>query len=174
MSNYRRSRENGAVFFFTVVTYNRFPVFKNIENIRLLRAIIKEVRLELPFKEIACVVLHDHIHSIWKLPGDDHDFSKRWGIVKARFTKQLRSNECDLNCYKGIIWQKRFWEHMVRDVTDLNNHLDYIHYNPVKHGYVHNVIDWPYSSFHRFVDEGYYPADWGSDIVYIDVAEYGE
>ena len=174
MPNYRRSRENGAVFFFTVVTHNRLPVFNNISNIRIFRTILNEVRHELPFKEIACVALHDHIHSIWKLPDDDHDFSKRWGIIKARFTKQLRSSDSDVNSYSGMVWQKRFWEHKIRDVADLNHHIDYIHYNPVKHGYVSNVIDWPYSSFRRFVDKGYYSVDWGSDIVFKDMNRYGE
>jgi putative transposase len=174
MSNYRRSSTKGGIFFFTVVTHNRLPIFNNAVNIRAFRTISNDVRNELPFKEIACVILHDHIHSIWKLPEDDHNFSKRWGIIKARFTKYLRSNGCDVSGYPVQVWQKRFWEHKIRDINDLNNHIDYIHYNPVKHGYVNNVIDWPYSSFKRFVDNGYYDIDWGSDVIFKNEDQYGE
>ena len=172
MPNYRRSRTKGGVFFFTVVTHNRLPIFKYVGNIRMLRSISNEVRNELPFKEIACVILHDHIHSIWKLPNDDHDFSKRWGIIKARFSKYIRSSTG--NRYDQQIWQKRFWEHEIRDIHDMNNHLDYLHYNPVKHGYVNRVCDWQYSSFYRFVECGYYDADWGSNVDFSDPDQFGE
>jgi putative transposase len=169
MPNYRRSHIRGGTFFFTVVTHNRLPIFKDAKNIRAFRMIVLEVSDELPFTELACVTLHDHIHSIWTLPDGDTDFSKRWGIIKARFTKYLHSNGFDEN-----VWQKRFWEHTIKDENDLNSHIDYIHYNPLKHGYVNNVSDWPYSSFIRYVDEGYYPGDWGSDVVIDDLVEYGE
>lgn len=172
MPNYRRSRTKGGVFFFTVVSHNRLPIFKNVGNIRTFRNISNEVRDELPFKEIACVILHDHIHSIWKLPDSAHDFSKRWGIIKARFTKYLRCSAAISN--NKQIWQKRFLEHEIRDNNDLNNHIDYLHYNPVKHGYVDKVSDWQYSSFHRFVDNGYYSTDWGSEFVPKDMSIYGE
>ena len=172
MPNYRRSQSKGGTFFFTVVTHNRQTIFKNTENIFMLRKLINEVCDELPFEEIACVIMHDHIHSIWRLPETDNDFSKRWGIIKARFTKFLRRRSADYMDKK--IWQQRFWEHEIRDVKDLNNHIDYLHYNPVKHGYVDKVSDWPYSSFHRFVDDGYYEDDWGRGVVVSNMGKYGE
>ena len=142
------------------------PKKPNAENIT------NAVRHELPFKEIACVILHDHIHSIWKLPEGDYDFSKRWGIIKARFTKYLRCNS--VSSHNQKIWQNRFWEHVIRDSNDLSDHLDYLHYNPVKHCYVNRVVDWPYSSFHRFVNQGYYSYNWGRNVVVIDLGSYGE
>ena len=169
MSNYRRSRTTGGVYFFTVVTHNRFPVFSNVKNIRAFRKICKEVCNELPFEEVACVILHDYVHSIWKLPENDCDFSKRWGVIKSRFTKYLRSNG-----YVEEVWQKRFWEHEIRNTNDLNIHLNYIHYNPVKHGYVKHVKDWPYSTFQIYVDKDYYPDNWGSDFVINNENGYGE
>lgn len=172
MPNYRRSRTRGGIFFFTVVTHKRLAIFKDIKNIRTFRYITNEVRHDLPFKEIACVIMPDHIHSIWQLPEDDHDFPKRWGIIKTRFTKSLRC--CSVDYVDKKIWQQRFWEHEIRDVKDLNNHIDYLHYNPVKHGYVENVSDWKYSSFHRFVDDGYYDVDWRSDVVIKDMRGFGE
>ncbi len=172
MPNYRRSRSKGATFFFTVVTHNRQTIFKSIENIRIFRKVVNNVRSELPFEEIACVIMHDHIHSIWRLPKTDNDFSKRWGITKARFTKFLCHRSADFLDKK--IWQQRFWEHEIRDVEDLNNHLDYLHYNPVKHSYVDKVSDWPYSSFHRFVADGYYEVDWARGVVINDMGSYGE
>ena len=172
MPNYRRSRTTGGVFFFTVVTHNRFPLFKSVENIRAFRNITNTVRHELPFKEIACVILHDHVHSIWELPEGDYDFSKRWGIIKARFTKYLRCNS--VSCHNQNIWQNRFWEHDIRNSDDLKDHLDYLHYNPVKHCYVNKVVDWPYSSFHRFVDQGYYSYDRGRNVAVMDLGTYGE
>ena len=169
MPNYRRSQVRGGTFFFTVVTYSRLPLFKNINNIRIIRKIISDVSDELQFEEIACVVLHDHIHSVWQLPEDDDNFSKRWGIIKSRFTRHLRSNG-----YEGQVWQNRFWEHTIKNADDLTAHIDYIHYNPLKHGYVDNVIDWPYSSFKRYVDTGYYSSDWGRDVAINDRGEFGE
>ena len=169
MSNYRRSLTAGGVYFFTVVTHNRFPVFSHVKNIRAFRKICKEVCNELPFEEVACVILYDHVHSIWKLPENDCDFSKRWGVIKSRFTKYLRSNG-----YVEEVWQKRFWEHEIRNTNDLNIHLNYIHYNPVKHGYVKHVKDWPYSTFQIYVDKDYYPDNWGSDFVINNENGYGE
>ncbi len=169
MSNYRRSRLKGGAFFFTIVTHNRFPIFKDVINIRALRKIILEVSVELPFEEVACVILHDHIHSIWQLPESDCNYPKRWGTIKARFTKYMR-----INGFDGPVWQKRFWEHTIKDAKDLNSHIDYIHYNPLKHGYVDEVIDWPYSSFKRYVDDSYYSIDWGNNVDIDDVGEYGE
>lgn len=169
MPNYRRSYAKGGIFFFTLVTHKRSPVFNDLNNIKIFRKIYKEVRNELPFEEIACVILHDHIHSIWQLPVNDCDYSKRWGVIKSRYTKYLRRKG-----YVEAVWQKRFWEHQIRDSNDLNIHLDYLHYNPVKHGYVQNVIDWPYSTFKRYVKENCYPNDWGCDVIINDKYKYGE
>ncbi len=172
MPNYRRSRCKGGTFFFTLVTHKRCPVFSHVKNIRAFRNINNDVRLELPFKETACVIMPDHIHSIWRLPESDNDFPKRWGMIKARFTKLLRC--CSADYVDQKIWQQRFWEHKIRNTEDLNNHLDYLHYNPVKHGYVNKVANWKYSSFHRFVDAGYYDVDWGSDVDIKDMGGFGE
>jgi len=172
MPNYRRSKTTGAIFFFTVVTHNRQAMFNSTENIRTFRKVVNDVRSELPFEETACVVMHDHIHSIWRLPVIGNNFSKRWGMIKVRFTKLLRHSDV-VSC-KQKIWQQRFWEHKIRTTDDLNNHLDYLHYNPVKHGYVTKVSDWPYSSFHRFVDDGFYDVDWGSGVVIKNMSGFGE
>jgi putative transposase len=120
-----------------------------------------------PFKTIAACVLPDHIHALWKLPEGDADFSTRWNLIKSGFSRgldpQLRSASKVVKREKGI-WQRRYWEHAIRDDSDFQRHVDYIHYNPVKHGYVTKVGDWLHSSFHRYVERGILPADWGGDM----------
>jgi len=134
------------------------------ENILALRKAWREVRRELPFKTEAVVVLPDHLHCIWTLPPEDADFSSRWRKIKAAFSRQLPKSErrSASRLQKGErgIWQRRFWEHALRDETDWQRHVDYIHYNPVKHGHVKQVAGWPYSTFHRYVRLGFYPRDW--------------
>jgi len=112
-------------------------------------------------------LLPDHLHTVWKLPETNANFSLRWSMIKQHVTRQFseqtrnsRRTESRQRRDEGAIWQRRFWEHTIRDDTDLRNHLDYIHYNPVKHGYVKQPADWPYSTFHRYVSDGVYPADW--------------
>jgi putative transposase len=115
------------------------------------------------------VILPDHIHTIWTLAEDDGDYPTRWRLLKSFFTRKLitRSKELITSSRKmkgeQAVWQRRYWEHLIIDAEDLDRHLNYIHYNPVKHGLVKQVKDWPWSSFHRFVRSGLYPADWGSD-----------
>ena len=166
--HYRRAKTPGATYFFTVVTYNRQPLFQNNETVTLLRQAFHTVKAESPFTIDAIVVLPDHIHSLWTLPEGDADYSSRWQRIKARFSlrcpeaykqQQSSSRQC-----KGeqAIWQRRFWEHQIRNEADFSQHVDYIHYNPVKHGVANAPRDWPYSSFHRYVEDGAYPVDWGA------------
>lgn len=115
----------------------------------------------MPFSIDAWVVLPEHMHAIWTLPADDFDFSTRWGRIKVGFTRHYDGAHMSAPRQNAGLWQPRFWEHLIRDEADLTTHMDYVHYNPVKHGYVTRVIDWPYSSFHRCVHRGIYAADWG-------------
>jgi putative transposase len=168
MSNYRRSRTAGGTWFFTVVTHHRRPILTEPSSRSVLKAMIGEVRRDLPFTIDGWVLLPDHIHTIWSLPEGDRNFSKRWGLIKAGVTRQLKElfpqqefiSDSRQRRHEGGIWQRRFWEHEIRDETDFARHMDYLHYNPVKHGLVEHVNDWPYSTFHRYVKCGVYPADW--------------
>jgi putative transposase len=167
--NYRRSKSLGSTFFFTLVTYQRQKLFENIDNINLLRDCIRDVKKYRPFKMEAFVIMPDHLHFIWTLPEGDNDFSTRWQIIKNKFTRNclLRYDpQPDMTRIKKgeqCIWQRRFWEHQIRDEKDFEKHVDYIHYNPVKHGYATMASDWPYSSFHHYVKMGVYPINWGGD-----------
>ena len=173
--HYRRATTPGATYFFTVVTHQRQPIFNNTQTIDYLRQAFHTVKTEKPFTIDAIVILPDHIHTIWTLPKDDADFSSRWQRIKAKFSRQcpaeFQQTALPSRQRKGelAIWQRRFWEHQIRDETDLRQHIEYIHYNPVKHGLANTPKDWPYSSFHRHVKDGFYPADWGaSDEVAFD------
>ncbi len=152
--NYRRSRAKGAAFFFTVVTEHRRRVFSSFENIRLIGLALDHVKEKHPFEMDAFVILPDHIHCIWTMPEGIDDFSTRWRLVKSYFTKRCRTN--------GKIWQDRFWEHQIRDEDDFTRHVEYIHYNPVKHGYAKSPIEWVHSSFREAVEKGIYQPDWGA------------
>ena len=130
---------------------------------------MRNVAESLPWRTIAVVLLYDHLHVLWSLPAGDADFSGRWQKIKIRFTQDWLAaggEEAAVTAAQAArrhrgVWQKRFLEHLVRDEEDLSNHCDYIHYNPVKHGYVKRPWDWPHSSFRRFVAEGHYPEHWG-------------
>jgi len=169
MSQYRRSYVPGGVFFLTLVTYRRIPLFSEVENISRLRKAIAKMRQEKPFDITAAVVLPDHLHFIWTLPPNDSDYSQRVSRLKVLFTRSLReksslSVEIPASRRKhreSDVWQRRFWEHTIRDEDDLNKHLDYIHYNPVKHGLVSCPHLWTYSSFDKWVKAGRYQVDWG-------------
>ena len=170
MSCYRRSLVAGGTFFFTVTLAERHsPVL--VEHIDHLRLVYGRVQREHPFETVAICVLPDHLHAVWALPAEDADFSLRWSLIKAGFSRGLavstrRSASKVVKREKGI-WQRRFWEHQIRDDLDLQRHVDYIYFNPVKHGHVARVADWPHSSFHRDVTHGIYPSDWaggGSDM----------
>jgi putative transposase len=154
MSNYRRHYIPGGSWFFTVNLKNRHSDLL-IRHIALLRRATSFVKQRKPFHIDAWVVLPDHMHCIWTLPANDSDFSGRWRDLKKMFTRSLN---------RGEVWQPRFWEHTLRDEEDMRRHRDYININPVKHGWVERVRDWPYSTFHRDVRDGIYPPDWAGEV----------
>jgi putative transposase len=176
MSRYRRARIEGGTFFFTVTLADRRSDLL-VREIERLRRVYRTVRDKMPFKTDAICVLPDHLHAIWTLPPDDTDFASRWMRIKSEFSRGLTATESRsaskiARREKGI-WQRRYWEHVIRDDADFERHVDYIHYNPVKHGLVSRAWDWPHSSFHRYVERGILPADWGGDA--LDVAgRFGE
>ncbi len=142
----------------------------------MLRDSFKRVKQKHPFIIDAIVILPNHLHCLWTLPPGDADFSTRWRLIKSWFSRRCQGQ------YQGkvsvsrhskqekAVWQRRFWEHLIRDEQDFNNHVDYIHYNPVHHGLVRRVKDWQYSSFHRYVQRGVYDLDWGSKEMLFDSA----
>jgi REP-associated tyrosine transposase len=167
LSNYVRYRVPGGCYFFTVNLLERFPNDTLIRHIDILRAVAREVRGRWPFAIDGWVVLPDHMHCIWTLPPGDDDFTNRWRLIKAGFARRLpkverRSAVRRARGERGV-WQRRFWEHAIRDERDFANHMDYLRFNPVKHGHVRRVADWPHSSFARCVERGVYPADWAAD-----------
>ncbi|MDP3230981.1 MAG: transposase [Acidovorax sp.] len=172
--HYRRAFTPGATLFFTVVTHERRPILQTEEAIETLRAALRTVRQTPPFHIDAMVVLPDHLHCIWTLPPEDADFATRWRLIKTWFTKHspaaLRAPTDAARAAKQeqAVWQHRYWEHLVRDENDYARHVDYIHYNPVKHGLAASAADWPYSSFHRYVAAGIYPANWGHEPLQFD------
>jgi putative transposase len=166
MTNYRRNFVSGGSFFFTVnLAERRLRLLTS--HVDLLRAAFRKVRRQYPFQIEAIVILPDHLHAIWTLPEDDADFALRWRLIKTAFSRALPSGEriSESRARKGErgIWQRRYWEHTLRDEADFARHADYIHFNPVKHGYVSRVRDWPHSSFHRMVRLGTCPLDWARD-----------
>jgi putative transposase len=167
MSHYRRARIEGGTFFFTVVLADRSSDVL-VRHVDRLRRIYRTVEQKYPFRTIAICVLPDHIHAVWSLPEGDANFPLRWNLIKSGFSRGLahghdRSASNRARRETGL-WQRRYWEHVIRNEKDLTRHIDYIHFNPVKHGHVARVRDWPYSSFHRYVTEGSLPADWGGDM----------
>jgi putative transposase len=163
MQNYRRMHVPGGTYFFTVNLLDRKSNLLTSE-INLLRTAVRFVRTERPFRIDAWVVLPDHMHAIWTLPEGDSDYSGRWRAIKKRFAWALPSTEprsaVQLARNERGIWQPRFWEHTIRDARDFTSHMDYVHFNPVKHGLVQAAADWPFSSFHLAVARGLYAADW--------------
>jgi putative transposase len=166
MPQYLRASVPGGTFFFTVALLERHLRLLT-EHLDDLRAVFLAAKKRRPFTIEAIVILPDHLHCIWTLPPDDADFSTRWHDIKARFATQIPKGErlSARRLKKGErgIWQRRFWEHVIRDEGDYERHVDYIHYNPVKHGHVARVADWPYSSFHRFVHCGVYDLAWAAN-----------
>ncbi|HYG89521.1 MAG TPA: transposase [Azospirillum sp.] len=165
---YRRDRTPGGTYFFTVVTDGRAPLFSDAVCIDLLRASFRSVRERHPFIIDAIVVLPDHLHTIWTLPKTDDDYVTRWGLIKATFARNCpaefkrKPDAARTRRRETAIWQRRYWEHRIRDERDLAAHIDYIHWNPVKHGYAQAASDWAHSSFHSFVRKGIYPPSWAS------------
>lgn len=171
MSRYRRNYIEGGTYFFTVVTYGRRPLFRDEANRELLREAIEHQRCKRPFNVVAMVLMPDHLHAIWTLPHGDADYSVRWQQIKERFSRNFigaggfepKRSASRVRHRERAVWQRRFWEHTCNDPDDLKRCADYVHWNPKKHDLVRNIIDWPWSTFHRFVDEGEYTADWGRE-----------
>lgn len=163
---YRRAFIAGGTYFFTVNLLERHKSLLT-EHIDLLKNAFRTVKHAHPFEIDAIVILPDHLHAIWTLPENDADFATRWRLIKSHFSRGLPSSERINRSRKRKsergIWQRRFWEHLIRDELDYARHVDYIHYNPVKHGYVDNPTDWPYSSIHRLIGDGILERDWGCD-----------
>jgi len=167
----------GGWFFFTVTLADRSTDLL-VRHVERLRSAYAAAQRRHPFQTIAICVLPDHLHAIWALPPDDADFSRRWSQIKHDFSCGLpadseRSRSKRAKREKGI-WQRRYWEHAIRDDVDLSRHVAYIHFNPVKHGLVTRACDWPHSSFHRYVARGFLPLDWGGDVAELLRGRFGE
>ncbi|HEY9703875.1 MAG TPA: transposase [Allocoleopsis sp.] len=171
MPNYRRAKINGGTYFFTEVTYNRDSWLCREIGRKAMREAIEKVKAKYPFSIDAFVLLPEHFHCLLTLPPDDHNFSLRMRLIKTHVTKTYRqqlaiNQKLSLSRQKrgeSNLWQRRFWEHFIRDEEDFAYHCDYIHYNPVKHGLCTNPQDWEFSTIHRFIAEGIYPPDWGKN-----------
>jgi putative transposase len=176
MPRYQRAKFAGGTFFFTVAIADRSDdlLIREIDRLRESYRLVQQRR---PFQTIAICILPDHLHTIWSLPENDSDFSSRWSLIKSAFSRGLppaysRSERHIEKREKGL-WQRRYWEHVIRDEVDLHRHIDYIHFNPVKHGLVSRVVDWPHSSFHQYVAREELSIDWGGDVREI-VGSFGE
>jgi len=176
MSHFRRIR-SGPTYFFTLVSYHRRPILCDDVIRSALRTAFDRTRERLPFTVDAIVLMPDHLHCIWTLPYGDLDISRRWSQIKHHVSWNCRGLYDDFICSESrrsrgeaAIWQRRFYERMIKSDIELERYTDYIHYNPVKHGHAASAADWPYSSFRRYVGNGMYPMDWGG----IDVAWGGD
>ncbi|HPF37008.1 MAG TPA: transposase [Phycisphaerae bacterium] len=166
--NFRRSHQPGGTFFFTVVTHRRHPIFADSLAREVLRHSIDQTRRRRPFEINAIVLLPDHLHLIWTQPEGDADFSTRWRKIKESFSRNYRRQGGQPGAIsqgqhrKGLtgFWQPRFWEHTIRDDVDFRRHVDYIHFNPAKHGLASCPHAWAWSSFSNWVRSGVYPLDW--------------
>jgi len=168
MPNYRRANIAGGTYFFTVNTFRRRPFLLEPSVRDALREAVRITRMTHPFDIDAWVLLPDHLHCIWTLPQGDANFSIRWSLIKKYVSKECGASfgdkelsESRTKRHEAGLWQRRFWEHQIRDDQDFARHMDYIHWNPVKHGYVDRAGDWPYSTLHRCVRAGIYLSDWG-------------
>jgi len=150
----RRYYVEGGSYFFTLVSHNRRPIFCDTAFRAALRSSIEHVREQHPFCIVAWVLLPDHLHCIWSLPQDDAKYSIRWSLIKRSVSFQLRDS--DWFRETGQLWQNRFREHYIRDEADLEKHFDYVHFNPVKHDFVENPVDWEWSTYHQYAKIGYY------------------
>ena len=174
--DYRRAWHPGGTYFFTVNLLERQGNDLLIRHVDILRDVVRKVRSRHPFIIHGWVVLPEHLHCVIELPEGDCDFATRWRLIKSDFSKSILKDErrSKVRVKRGErgIWQRRFWEHLIRDEEDYNRHVDYIHWNPVKHCLVERVQDWPYSTFHRLVNEGIYPSDWaGGDDSILDYSD---
>ena len=163
MVRYRRNQVEGGTYFFTVTLVDRRSTVL-VDYIDALRAAFRAARRERPFAVDAIVILPEHLHAILSLPPGDSEFSGRWRRIKGHFSSGMIAAGMPVKRHANgelALWQRRFWEHTIRGEDDFARHVDYIHYNPVKHGLVSRVRDWPHSSFHRYVRQGVLPEDWG-------------
>ncbi len=167
---YRRATVPGASYFFTLITYQRHRLFSDASNVERWRRAVAKVQRARPFVVEAEVVMPDHLHMIWTLPETDADYATRIRLVKTAFTKDLSSrvssvatSESRISKGERDVWQRRYWEHVIRDERDFEAHLDYIHANPVQHGLVARPIDWPHSTFGVWLERGAYDPWWGTD-----------
>jgi putative transposase len=164
---YRRAWQAGGTYFFTVNLAERHRALL-VEHVEHLRDVVRKVKQKHPFDILAWVVLPDHLHAIWSLPETDSNFAMRWMLIKAGFSHGLPKGEAvsaarQRQGERGI-WQRRFWEHLIRDENDLEHHMNYVHINPVKHGYVTQASAWPYSSIHRYIRLGWMTDDWAAEV----------
>lgn len=174
MPDYRRNRVPGGTYFFTVNLLERKSDLL-VDYIDCLREAVRKVRLNQPFHIDAWVVLPDHMHCVWTLPDGDADYSSRWKAIKIAFSKSIPKTErlSAVRIAKGErgIWQRRYWEHTIRNDRDYAAHIDYCHINPLKHGLVKQVADWPYSTFHALVKAGIYVENWAGVEDILDYAD---
>jgi putative transposase len=179
MTDYRRRRVEGGTYFFTLVTFERNTFLTTPEARDILHEAWMFVMNRQPFTTEAICLLPDHIHCIWTLPEGDSDYSTRWKEIKRRFSHHYRDACAELDVpgesrqkkMEQAFWQRRFWEHTIHGQEDYDRHVDYIHYNPVKHGLTASAGEWEWSSFRRFVQQGYYGMDWGRQGIEVSVSE---
>jgi len=173
---YRRAEAAGGTFFFTLNLANRSSQILT-KQVDLLRECMRRIHLSHPVDIVAMVVLPDHLHAIWTMPPGDSNYSLRWSLIKAGFSRMItmgeRINRARKHKRERGIWQRRFWEHQIRDDDDLARHIDYIHFNPVKHEYVKAPAEWPYSSIHRYIRQGILTPEWALGVD-DSGADYGE
>jgi len=162
MSQYRRAFIPGGCFFFTLVTHKRHKYFAEKNNVNRLREAFHRIKQKHPFTIDAITILPDHLHTIWRLPNGDTNYSLRWRLIKHFVATGIKNNSNHRN--EKQIWQRRFWEHVIRNEKDWRNHIDYIHYNPVKHGYVSCPSAWQYSSYSHALNKGWYETNWGHSL----------
>jgi len=174
---YRRSKVKGGTYFFTVNLANRQSRLL-IDEAKRLGNVMRQVKKQHPFHLDAIIVLPEHLHALWTLPDNDSDYATRWMLIKSGFSRQLATEEkCNSSRRKNGergIWQRRYWEHMIRDAQDYERHVEYIHYNPVKHGHVEQASDWQYSSIHKYIANGIVEKDWGGRIDSLQESGFGE
>ena len=166
MSRYRRSFVCGGTFFFTLTLAEPSATLIT-DHIERLKLAYSKTKAQYPFSTLAYCCLPNHLHVLWTLPENDKNYAIRWQLIKRRFSTALPENfhrsESKIKKREKGIWQRRYWEHQIRDESDLIRHIDYIHINPMKHGLVQRVKDWPYSSFHHYVEQGSLPFDWAGE-----------
>jgi len=174
---YRRADVAGGTYFFTVNLAERTRTLL-VDHVDLLREVLRDVKRRHPFHIDAMVILPDHLHALCTLPVGDCGYPTRWMLIKAGFSRRIpageRRNKSRMTKGERGIWQRRYWEHLIRDERDYARHVDYIHYNPVKHGYVPRASDWPHSSIHRYVSSGVVEKNWGAEDVSEELGKLGE